>query len=463
MGKSLNPSKPVLPETNLPLPTSRDESLKSVKPALPESSFRWIMTALVLGILVTGGTIVYGLKSTKTGARETPSASPVIAKTSKDEVVSALGRIEPVGEVIKLAATPNRGGAKVARLMVSEGAKVKTGQVVVVMEDYDRKVAALLTARESVKVARANLGIVAAGAKTGEIEAQKADFNRSKAEFKQKISINEASLNTLGKELQGEKIEQQATIQRLEAELKQAQNDYRRYRILAEDGAIALADLEQRGLAVATAQQRLQEAQARLMKTEATLSEKIQEQKAVTQKDVETLYQGAKEAQANLYKVSEVRKVDIIKAESELNLALAQFNQAKADLDTALVKSPIDGQVLKIYTRPGEKVTDADGIADIGRTQQMMVVAEVYESDIQNIKPGQLASIKSENGSFSDELQGQVRVIGLKVGKKDVLGTDPSADIDARVVEVKILLSPESSKKVEGLTYAKVLVKILPQ
>jgi len=48
------------------------------------------------------------------------------------------------------------------------------------------------------------------------------------------------------------------------------------------------------------------------------------------------------------------------------------------------------------------------------------------------------------------------------LAKKDVLGTDPSADIDARVVEVKILLRPESSKKVEGLTYAKVLVKILP-
>ena len=47
-----------------------------------------------------------------------------------------------------------------------------------------------------------------------------------------------------------------------------------------------------------------------------------------------------------------------------------------------------------------------------------------------------------------------------KVGKKDVLNTDPAADIDARVVEVKIALSPEDSNKVSGLTYAKVLVDI---
>ena len=439
------------------------ESLKSSKPALPDSSFRWIMTALVLGVLITGGTIVYGLRSTKIGALETAPSSPPVPQGKLPEVVSALGRIEPVGEVIKLAATPTMGGAKISRVLVPEGAKVKAGQVIAVMDDYDRKVAALLTARESVKVARAKLSVVAAGAKIGEIEAQKAEVNRAQSEFRQKITVNEASVNTLGKELQGEKLEQQETIERLEAELRQATNDYRRYRILAEEGAIALADLEQRGLNAATAKQRLQEAQARLMKTEATLEEKIQEQKAITRKDAETLYQQAKEAQANLYKVSEVRKVDVFQAQSELNLALAQFNQAKTDLETSLVKSPIDGQVLKIYTRPGEKVTDADGIADIGRTQQMMVVAEVYESDIRNIKPGQPALIKSENGSFPGELKGQVRVIGLKIGKKDVLGTDPSADIDARVVEVKILLRPESSKKVEGLTYAKVLVKILPE
>ncbi len=439
------------------------EPLKSSKSALPESSLRWIVTSLVLGLFVTGITIFYGLRNTKSRSEVLPSSTSQNRDEIDKEVVSALGRIEPVGEVIKLSPAPSMGGAKVARILVPEGATVKMGQVVAVMDDYERKVAALLTVRESVKVARANLAIVAAGAKVGEIQAQKAEFNRSKAEFKQKIAINESSVNNLAKQLEGEKFEQQATIQRLEAELKQAANDYRRYRILAEEGAIALSDLEQRGLTVATAKQRLEEAQARLMKTEATLEEQIQGQKAVTQKDAETLYQQAQEAQANLYKVSEVRKVDILKAQAELNLTLAEFNQAKADLDIALVKSPIDGQVLKIHARPGEKVSDVDGIADIARTQQMMVIAEVYESDIAKVKLGQIALIKSENGSFPDELEGQVRVIGLKIGKKDVLDTDPSADIDARVVEVKILLRPESSKKVAQLTYAKVLVKIFTE
>ena len=53
---------------------------------------------------------------------------------------------------------------------------------------------------------------------------------------------------------------------------------------------------------------------------------------------------------------------------------------------------------------------------------------------------GQKATISSDNGAFTGELQGSVVEIGRKIGKKDVLNTDPAADVDARVVEVKIAL-----------------------
>ncbi|MGL5032346.1 MAG: efflux RND transporter periplasmic adaptor subunit [Microcystaceae cyanobacterium] len=457
-------------------------SPESVKPALPQSSLRWIMVVLVLGLLVTGGTIVYGLKATKTGGAENNNAGGVSPKTSEQakfsevEVVSALGRIEPLGEVIKLSPSPIMGGAKISRILVPEGAAVKAGQVIAVLDSYERKVAALYTAREGVKVARANLAIIAAGAKAGQIQAQRnevqrsqIDFERSKAEFEQKQQVNQATLENLRQQLMGERLEQQAMIKRLQAEVRQAENDYRRYSALANDGAIALADLEQRGLSMVTARQRLEEFQARLVKTEATLTQRIREQEAQMFKDRSTLLLSAQESQvqtrqaaATLNQIAEVRPVDIQKAQSELNLAMAQFNEAKAEVDTTLVRSPINGQIIKLYSRAGEKVSDADGIADVGRTDRMMVIAEVYEDDIRRVRPGQMAVISSENGSFNGDLGGTVQSIGLKIGKKDVLNTDPAADVDARVVEVKILLTPESSKKVAGLTYAKTLVKILP-
>ncbi|MEO0936130.1 MAG: HlyD family secretion protein, partial [Cyanobacteria bacterium J06641_2] len=44
--------------------------------------------------------------------------------------------------------------------------------------------------------------------------------------------------------------------------------------------------------------------------------------------------------------------------------------------------------------------------------------------------------------------------------KRNVLNTDPAADVDARVVEVKIALSEQDEDRVAGLTNAKVIATI---
>jgi len=90
----------------------------------------------------------------------------------------------------------------------------------------------------------------------------------------------------------------------------------------------------------------------------------------------------------------------------------------------------------------------------------MVVIAEVYETDVPKLSVGQRATITSENGGFSDVLEGTVESIGLQIRKTDVLNSDPAADTNARVVEVKIKLDPESSEQVAGLTYMQVRVKI---
>jgi HlyD family secretion protein len=126
-------------------------------------------------------------------------------------------------------------------------------------------------------------------------------------------------------------------------------------------------------------------------------------------------------------------------------------------LTLALVQSPQTGQILKIHTFAGERVGEK-GIVALGNTQQMDVVAEVYETDIHKVAIGQQATIKSQG--LSSELSGKVTEIGLQIGKKDVLGTDPAADSDVRVVEVKISLDPDSSQKVRTLTNLQVNVII---
>jgi HlyD family secretion protein len=143
--------------------------------------------------------------------------------------------------------------------------------------------------------------------------------------------------------------------------------------------------------------------------------------------------------------------------QTRVEVTKAQLQQAQADLDLTRVRAPISGQVIKIHAYPGERVTTA-GVAEIGKTDEMYAIAEVYESDIGGVHAGQRATVTSP--ALRDELQGTVESIGWKVDKLDVLSTDPAAKTDARVIEVKIRL--DDSARVARLTNMQVDVRILP-
>ena len=99
-----------------------------------------------------------------------------------------------------------------------------------------------------------------------------------------------------------------------------------------------------------------------------------------------------------------------------------------------------------------------EGVVEIGRTDKMYAVAEVYETDIIHVAPGQKASVRSP--ALESPVSGTVENIGLKVGRLDVLGMDPVAEADARVIEVHILLDDVDA--VKALTNLQVEVEIQP-
>ena len=119
------------------------------------------------------------------------------------------------------------------------------------------------------------------------------------------------------------------------------------------------------------------------------------------------------------------------------------------------MRAPTAGEVIQVYARRGERI-GPNGIVDLGRTDKMYAVAEVYETDILHVRVGQSARIKSP--ALSQPLTGTVEQIGRRVGKLDLLSTDPTARTDARVVEVKVRL--DDSKAVAGLTNLQVTVEI---
>jgi len=357
------------------------------------------------GVIATGVISIYSLsyfhfqktsKSASTISSITPNLVPTIT------AVAALGRLEPQGEVIRLSAPNSQTGIRVNQLLVKKGDKIRQGQVVAILDSYIPNLAALEKAKRQVEVSQANLQQVKAGAKLGDIFAQKAAISRLEAE------------------LRGSFFTQKATITRLKAELKNSETENKRYQTLYQNGAISASDADTKRLRRDTVQQQLNEANASLKRT------------------IETLQKQLTESKARLNSIAEIRPTDVQVAQANLQSAKASVQQAQAELNLSSIRSPINGQVLKINTWTGE-IIDNKGILELGQTQQMYVVAEVYETDITKVRLGQTVIITSE--AFTGKIKGTVADIGLQVGRQNIFNTNPGSNTDNRIVDVKIRIN----------------------
>lgn len=386
-----------------------------LKALLPKSLSPTLLMAGVALIGIGGGTTVY-LQS-----RATSAPVPATVATPAIRTVTALGRLEPADKVIRLKAPTSTQESRLDQLLVKKGDRVKAGQVIAILDSRDRLQATLEQAQQEIQVAQAKLTQVQAGAKQGEIAAQQAEIARLEANQQATITAQEAA------------------VARLQAETQNAAVEVQRYASLYQDGAISASQRDSKQLALDTTQKSLQQAQAELNRLQSTRSPELDR------------------AKATLDQITDVRPVDVSVAQADVDRAIAAAKQAAANLNQAYVRSPQDGVIMDIHTRPGE-VISSEGIVEIGQTNQMVAIAEVYQSDIQAVQPGQVARIKSE--ALPSELTGTVDWVDLKVRRQTVVNTDPSENIDGRVVEVQVRLDPASSQKAAAFTNLQVQVEI---
>src|SRR2546425_1044720 len=67
-------------------------------------------------------------------------------------------------------------------------------------------------------------------------------------------------------------------------------------------------------------------------------------------------------------------------ARLKADAAAAELDGARAVLEADTVRAPVAGRILKVHARSGERVGPA-GIVELGATERMYAVAEVYETD----------------------------------------------------------------------------------
>ena len=168
---------------------------------------------------------------------------------------------------------------------------------------------------------------------------------------------------------------------------------------------------------------------------------------------------------------AEKAEVDLGKARAELRAAQASLARtpslvaaasaearvktAEAELELSIIRAPIDGEVLKVFTYPGERIGN-DPILKMGNTNDMHVIAEVHETDVGAVRVGQRATITST--ALPEPVTGKVEEIGALIYKNDVLDVDPRSDKDSRIVEVRIKL--DKSDALSHLTHLEVSTRI---
>ena len=332
----------------------------------------WILGLIGSATLTTISLVAYVFTQAK-------PAPPFELQTQQPARVSALGRLQPESEILKLAAPLALDGDRILEVKVKEGDTVVTGQVIAILDSRDRLQNDVNQAKEQIAIAQAKLNQIKAGAKTGEINAQASTVDRARVQRQGDLITQRESLAKLEAQWQGDRNAQQATIAKVNAELNNAQAEYDRHRELERNGAISKSLLDTKRLAALTSTQQLNEATAILTRIDATANSQRRESQAIFDRTAQTGTTQIDEAQSNLDRISEVRPVDIRLAEAEVNHALALLKRTETELDRAYLRAPITGQILKIHTRAGEK-QHAKGIVELAQTNTMIAIAEVYPS-----------------------------------------------------------------------------------
>jgi HlyD family secretion protein len=374
-------------------------------------TFWGALTILIAGIaFALGGFTAYHYYD-NADSREESSARAKPA-TEPDKVV-ALGRIEPKDDVLSLGVPmPDR----ITRIKVKEGQHVKKDEELVVldgevMRDLERKLAIIQRQQAETRLK----AITASG--TAQIRVEE---------------IRQEQVEQVGPlEIQA----QLTKIKFLEAQEKNVRRDYERY--IAAGDTVADQDKDK---------QKLLRDQ---VETELTAA-RCQLEKMIKSRDF-----NRELAKAQLTSA----RADLERNKSAISLDLLdkQITQAEERVRETQVRAPSAGKILRILLHEGELVRGLP-ILQMANTERMIVLTEVYETDIQRVKIGQKATITSHIFKRDNALTGKVVWKASSIGKAQVIPLDPRAAVDNRVVDVKVEL--DQSERVADLIGHQVRVEI---
>lgn len=241
-------------------------------------------------------------------------------------------------------------------------------------------------------------------------ELENADFAARVAHARAVVAERQAALDRAHSGARPmQRREVKAQIREAEAVLENANRERERRAQLLERGAISRAEYEGAEREAAVAQARLDAAMER-------------------QELVE----------------DEVRPEDRTRAAAELDRARAQQAEAEALLAKTIIRSPLNGVVLRKHRNRGESIATEgrQPLVTLGDVSRLRVRAEIDETDVAQVSVGQTAYVTAA-AYGTRRFPGKVVRVGKLLGRKKVMTDAPSERIDTKILEAVIELDGE--------------------
>jgi HlyD family secretion protein len=337
--------------------------------------------------------------------------------------VSALGRLQPSGGVISVFGLP---GDRIVKLSVKQGDKVAKDTIL-----------AELASRKDRELER-DLVVI----QLREARAQQAAIADA---GKAKIAVIDAEIAQLRSGRDGDLKAQDARIACLILQSRVAYDNWNRLKSL-ERTPVSAQDLEKSELLYHQAESELTAARAIRDKTE----------KGYDQND----------AALKAKRSAAVAELDEALKRVLLDSLAQNLKIAERRLDATQVKAPVAGRVLKVIGHEGD-ATGNEPIFQLADTGAMVVIAEVYETDIQALdawlgeSPVQTTITDRALGK---PLSGEVRrhQVTHMIARNQLFSLNPRQDTDRRVVEVRVDVRPDSVELASHYVGLEVQVEFQP-
>lgn len=392
------------------------ESLDLLQPVKSEEFLPSISRWVTLGGLAIVSVFGVGLILAATTPYITTVKAPAVVRPSGDT------------RLVQVAIT-----GTVRQILVQEGALVQQGSLIAVLDasPFSMKQQQLA---QTIQTTRQQQQQIAA-----QIQALEQQITAESRLINRTIAASQANLNRNKQDYQSQQITTQAQVQEAEAAFELAQTEMQHYQQLANTGAVAELQVQEKVQALKAAQARLERAKAALHPSDASITiaaAQIQQNRAQGESTLASFTQ----ERAKLIQ----QQLDL---QNQLDRDQKQLQQLQHDAAQSMATAPIQGKILKLALRNlGQVVQAGDTVAQIVPTQTPLLIKA-------RVPTREIAQVQVCRTTPTECIAGQVQMrisaypypdYGTLPGRVTAISADAIVS-DSEVPYYEVIIQPERS------------------